>query len=180
MVFRNTTAVDEHKEFVRERIRYYTDIGALEMVTVPTPESGGDSPRLVHPLHIVLRDDRKPRLVLDLSRNLNAHLPHQHVRYQRLDDAVAKARPNCWFAKLDISDCYLSFPLAPHIRHLFVFAFEGQHYRFVRMPFGLAPACAFCEQLMGVVSFELDGAASIAATSMISSSWPTRARSARG
>ena len=46
----------------KERAQYYLELGALEILT--------DASHIVQPLHVVTRAGRKPRLVLDLSRNL--------------------------------------------------------------------------------------------------------------
>jgi hypothetical protein len=109
----------------------------------------------IQPLHVIVKPDKKPRLVIDLSRNLNQFLQYQYFSYATLEDAVAISSPNCWYGKLDLSNCFLSFPLHPDVQQYFVFEFEGQLYQFVRMPFGLSTAPLVCTQLLSVVAFVL-------------------------
>src|SRR5882724_9180599 len=61
--FANTKALRKNEAFAIERLKEYESISAIERLQC--------EPSIVQPLHIVLKDDRKPRLVLDLSRNLN-------------------------------------------------------------------------------------------------------------
>jgi hypothetical protein len=109
----------------------------------------------VQPLHAIIKEGKKARLVIDLSRNLNDSLRYEYFHYANVDDGVAAASANCWFGKLDLSNCYLSFPLHPDTYKYFYFRFEGYLYRFVCMPFGLAPAPRICTQLLSVPSFVL-------------------------
>jgi hypothetical protein len=142
----NTSAVYDNKPFVRERIHYYRTLRALSVLSQP--------PSIVHPLHVVTKDGRKQRLVLDLSKNLNQFIPQIPFRYQSLSDAVSMASPGCWFAKIDISNCFLSFPVSRRCRDYLNFEFEGVFYRFDSMPFGLSAAPGINELLLAVVDFE--------------------------
>ena len=58
-------------------------------------------------------------------------------------------------ASLDLSNCFLSFPLHPSVRKYFCFRFEGALYQFTHMPFGLSTAPRVCTQLLSVVNFAL-------------------------
>lgn len=147
--FKNTPAVARERVFVQERINYYKDLGAL---TALGKEDGFDR---LQPLHVIIKDGRKPRLVLDLSRNLNDHLPKYKIRYEGIDHALGNCTPGCWFGKTDFADCFLAFDVKAEFREHLRFAFEGQAYEFKRMPFGLSTAPRLCELLLSIVSFDL-------------------------
>ena len=72
-----------------------------------------------------------------------------------MDDAVEASFPGCWYGKLDLSNCFLSFPLHPSVRKYFCFRFEGELYQFTHLPFGLSSAPRVCTQLLSVVQFAL-------------------------
>src|SRR3569833_2467988 len=138
--FNNTTTVDEHHSAVAERIQEYISIGAVQQL----PVSSDTAPELVQPLHVIIKHGKKPRLVIDLSRNLNQLLPHTPFKYASVQDAVRLSSSNCFYSKLDISNCFLSFPLHPSKYKYFVFEFNGMYYQFIRLPFGLNIAPRVC------------------------------------
>ena len=146
-MYKNTPTVQRNAGICKERIRYYHDMGFIQQ--------HDDDTDTVNPLHVVLKPGKKPRVVLDLSRNLNDDITKHPFTYQSIDQAVALATPGCYFGKHDLSDCFLSFPMHPDSSRLLSFKFEDQLYRFTRMPFGLSPAPWVCERLMAVVDFEL-------------------------
>ena len=61
--FKNTPAVARERVFVKERLRYYSDLGALAKLGKEE-----DYDRL-QPLHVIIKDGRKPRLV-DVERTV--------------------------------------------------------------------------------------------------------------
>ena len=107
----------------------------------------------VQPLHVVLRSGRKPRLVIDLSRNLNSFLPHEPFSYTSVEDAIDSSAAHCYYGKMDLSNCFLSFPIHPDFLQYFVFELDGDYFQFTCMPFGLAPAPRICTLLLSVISF---------------------------
>jgi hypothetical protein len=143
---KNTPAVANNSQFVRERLAYYRSLGTLRVL------SPGEKPHLVQPLHIILKDGRKPRLVLDMSRNLNDHLFDYRLRYETVEAAVKLSSPGCWYGKHDLSACYLSFPVHLAYQQYLVFEFEGKHYQFTGLPFGLSSAPRIVTSLLGVVA----------------------------
>jgi hypothetical protein len=150
VIFSNTPAVNETASAVRARLADYMDFGAVEELPPDTTPPHG-----IQPLHVIIKEGKKPRLVIDLSRNLNQFLEYRHFTYSKVDDAVALASPGCWFGKLDLSNCFLSFPLHPDAIRFFYFRFDGRLYRFVRMPFGLSTAPLVCTQLLSVPAWEM-------------------------
>ena len=135
----NTFAVLENASAVRQRIAEYVAFEALTPLPAHHP-----CPYGVQPLHVIIKAGRKPRLVIDLSRNLNEHLEYEYFSYASVLDAVERSFSGCWFGKLDLSNCFLSFPLDPSVLPHFVFRFEGQLYQFLRVPFGLSVAPRIC------------------------------------
>ena len=146
----NTYSVQIEQAVVRQRIKEYIDFRALVALPADHP-----CPRGIQPLHVIIKPDRKPRLVVDLSRNLNDHLKYEYFSYTTVSQAVEQATPGCWFSKLDLSNCFLSFPLHPEAMPYFIFRFDGQLYQFTRMPFGLSSAPRICTQLLSVPEFAM-------------------------
>lgn len=145
--YSNTNAVDANASAVRSRLNDYIEFGAVEELPLNEQPIRG-----IQPLHAVIKPTSKPRLVIDLSRNLNPFLRIEPFRYSSIDDAVALSFPGCFYGKLDLSNAFLSFPLHPDVVPYFVFSFDSKLYRFTRMPFGLATAPRVCTQLLSVVA----------------------------
>ena len=153
VVYDNTPTVQQHADDVRKRLQEYMQFGAVTQL--PANAHLTDSELRVQPLHVIIKSGKKPRLVIDLSRNLNEHLEYEYFTYSCVDDAVEASHPGCWYGKLDLSNCFLSFPLHPAVRKYFCFRFEGELYQFTHMPFGLSTAPRVCTQLLSVVQFAL-------------------------
>lgn len=149
----NTPSVAENADAVRTRLREYMQFGALLRLPADTPLL--TEGLRIQPLHVIIKAGKKPRLVIDLSRNLNDHLQYEYFRYSCVDDAVEASFPGCWYGKLDLSNCFLSFPLHPSVQKYFCFRFEGELYQFTHMPFGLSTAPRVCTQLLSVIQFAL-------------------------
>ncbi len=152
--FNNTTTVNENFSSVADRISEYISIGAVQQLST----SISTTPPLIQPLHVILdiKGKKKPRLVIDLSRNLNQLLPHTSFKYTSVQDAVRLSTHKCFYSKLDISNCFLSFPLHPNVYKYFVFQFDNKYYRFVRLPFGLSSAPRICTLLLSIIQFKLE------------------------
>jgi hypothetical protein len=153
VAYSNTPTVLQHADSVRTRLHEYMQFGAV--IRLDNDANHFDSSLRVQPLHVIIKDGKKPRLVIDLSRNLNDHLEYEYFNYSCVDDAVEASHPGCWYGKLDLSNCFLSFPLHPSVRRYFCFRFEGELYQFTHMPFGLSTAPRVCTQLLSVVNFAL-------------------------
>jgi hypothetical protein len=149
-IFDNTPTVARHADEVRTRIREYMDFEAVVRLPADHPCPFG-----IQPLHVIIKPLKKPRLVIDLSRNLNDHLEYEYFRYSSVLTAVDLSTPGCWYSKLDLSNCFLSFPLHPSAYPYFIFRFEGDLYQFIRMPFGLSSAPRICTLLLSVLHDEL-------------------------
>jgi hypothetical protein len=153
MSYANTPSVHQSADAVRDRLREYMQFGAV--IELPSDTSLTAEGLRVQPLHVIIKEGKKPRLVIDLSRNLNDHLEYEYFHYSSVDDAVEASHPGCWYGKLDLSNCFLSFPLHPAARKYFCFRFDGRLYQFTHMPFGLSTAPRVCTLLLSVVNFAL-------------------------
>jgi hypothetical protein len=147
---KNTPSVLRNADLVRTRLREYMAFGAVVQLAADHPCPFG-----VQPLHVIIKEGKKPRLVIDLSQNLNDHLRYEYFCYSSVRDATELSTPGCWFGKLDLSNCFLSFPLHPSARPHFIIRFEEQLYQFTRMAFGLSSAPRICTMLLSVVAFRL-------------------------
>ena len=146
----NTFSVSQEEGAVRLRIEEYIAFGAIALLSDDHPLPFG-----VQPLHVIIKEGKKPRLVIDLSRNLNDNLAYEYFSYSSVRDAVEMASPLCWFSKLDLSNCFLSFPLHPSAWPHFIFRFDGRLHQFTHLPFGLSSAPRICTELLSVVAFRL-------------------------
>jgi hypothetical protein len=146
-VYSNSPSVAQHSDAVRARLAEYMDWGAVVELSA--------APDRIQPLLVIIKPGRKPRLCIDLSRNLNDYLNVPPFSYTNVNHAVKLSTPGCWYSKLDLSNCYLSFHLHPSAVPHFAFAFEGKWYTFTRMPFGLSSAPFICTELLSVVAARL-------------------------
>ena len=146
-VYRNTPTVSRHMAICEERRRYYQDLGVLESLSERPPN--------VAPLHVVIKPPRKPRMVLDAGRNLNDYVRSLPLSYPTIYDAVRNSHRGCWYGKMDLKDCFLSFPVNPAFHRWLAFELNGAYYRFTRMIFGLKDAPRINELMLSVVSHYL-------------------------
>jgi hypothetical protein len=124
--------------------------------SVPSTDAHlSDGSLRIQPLHVIIKTGKEPRLVVDLSRNFNDHLEHEYFSYSCVDDEVEASHLGCWYGKLDLSNCFLSFPLHPSPRKYFCFRLESDLYKLTHMPFGLNTAPRVCTQLLSVLNFAL-------------------------
>lgn len=130
------------------RLAEYREFGAIREVL------DSEAP-IIQPLHVVVREAKKPRIVIDLSRNLNAHLQQFPFHYSTVDDAVDLASTQCWFGKVDLSNCFLSFPMNESALKYLTFKFDGKLEQFVSLPFGLASAPYQCSLMLSVPAFRM-------------------------
>ena len=117
---------------------------ALRELSAPPPIS--------HPLLAVSKPGKKVRLCLDLARNLNSKIKKIHFKLLATNAAVDLSAPSCWYTKLDLSSCFLSFPLREDLAQLLNFELGGKYYQFSSMPFGLSCAPRVASLLLDVVS----------------------------
>jgi len=145
--YKNSTSLSSVMPQCITQIEAYNRLGVISKVD--------GIPALIHPLLAVVKEGKKPRLCLDLSRNFNEFLPKKHFKLLATQAAVDLSEPNCFYGKLDLSSCFLSFPLAPSLAKLMAFSFKGEYFQFDNMPFGLSPAPRIASSLLDIVSARL-------------------------
>jgi len=116
--YKNTPIVHANAGLVRARIEEYVDFGAVRLLP---PEYV--CPYGVQPIHAIIKEGKKLRIVLDLARNLNTYLRYQYFKYSGIDEAVESASQDCFFGKIDLANCFLSFPLHVDVQSHFIFSF---------------------------------------------------------
>ncbi|KAN0023497.1 hypothetical protein ACTFIV_007883 [Dictyostelium citrinum] len=79
------------------------------------------------------------RPVLDLKR-LNTFIANQSFKMEGIKNLPSMVKQGYYMVKLDIKKAYLHVLVDPHYRDLFRFVWNGVHYRWKTMPFGLSTA----------------------------------------
>ena len=143
----NSGSVNKCRPDIRQRIGEYLAINAIHVLSSPPP--------LWQPLLAVCKPGKKARLSLDLARNFNDSVTKRKFKMLSVQTATRWSTPGCWYGKLDLSSCFLSFPLHPDTASYFNFEFEGAFYRFDSCPFGLSSAPRVVSLLLDVVSSHL-------------------------
>lgn len=143
----NSGSVNKCRPDIRQRIDEYLAINAIHVLSSPPP--------LWQPLLAVRKPGKKARLCLDLARNFNDSVTKRKFKMLSVQTATRWSTPGCWYGKLDLSSCFLSFPLHPNTASYFNFEFEGRFYRFDSCPFGLSSAPRVVSLLLDVVSSHL-------------------------
>jgi hypothetical protein len=77
--FDNTKTVSQHSDLVRKRLSEYALFGAIS-------DEVEEDPPFCQPLHVIVKPNAKPRVCIDLSRNLNDHV--QHIRNGRISSSI--------------------------------------------------------------------------------------------
>lgn len=149
----NTSTFDRHHGECMERMRVYQDLQSLALLSSPPPPGGH-----VQPLHAVIKAGKKARICVDLSRNFNKFLRDESFTMASVQDAVTlaqRAGPSPYFVKLDLSSCFLSFPIHPDDLQYFYCEAGGDYYQFLTLVFGRKDAPRVVSALLDVVSSAL-------------------------
>ena len=146
----NTHTFTANEEVCKERLAVYRDMGALRKLA-GAPPAGAH----VQPLHAVIKEGKSARVCVDLSRNFNDFIPDQTFGMATLQDAVElsmEAGRRAWYVKLDISACFLSFPIHPDDLQYFYCQAGGDFYQFLTLVFGRKDTPLVASILLDVVS----------------------------
>jgi hypothetical protein len=152
--YKNTKTFNDNLDVCLERLKVYRELGAIRPADPPPP--GGYS--YLQPLHAIIKPGKKARICVDMSRNFNEFTEDCPFRYSSVQSAVDLALQcptAAFFVKLDISSCFLSFPLHPDDYQYFVVEAGGDFWQFVRLVFGLKNAPYVATLLLDVVSSAL-------------------------
>ena len=121
VTYSNTLSVLHNADLVRARLHEYIEFGAV----VRLPDDA-ICPFGIQPLHVIIKPDQASRgwsstFPAISTDNLHVRVLHILRRSARRSSAQLST-PGCWFSKLDLSNCFLSFPLhangTGHMLHL--------------------------------------------------------------
>jgi hypothetical protein len=136
--YRNTGTFRAHKAVCKERLRVYEDLGALRWLGETDTPPGGFP--YVQPLHAVVKHGKKARVCVDMSRNVNDYVTDEFVKFSSVRSAVQLSQQcpsrHKFYVKLDISACYLSFPLHADDLPYYVSEVDGAFLQFLSVVFG--------------------------------------------
>ena len=122
-----------HADFVEQELEKLQQTGALMQL----PQ--GQVPTFVCSLGAVVQRD-KVRLVLD-PLMLNLLLKYSPVKYEQITDICTYASADQWACTTDEKSGYHHLALHPSLWTYLGVQWEGKHYVFTHLPFGLGPAC---------------------------------------
>jgi hypothetical protein len=99
---------------------------------------------------LVPKKDGGLRPILNL-RNLNVHLSVPHFKMETFRKIKQALKTGDWVITLDLKDAYFHVPIFHHHRQYLRFCFQGRHYQFKVIPFGLAVAPRVFTKVMAVI-----------------------------
>jgi hypothetical protein len=111
-------------------------------------------PPVINPLLVVIKEaGAKARPCLNCrASGVNAGSPDEPFNYQDIHNAVQISTPNCYYYKLDIKDCFLTWKLHPSMFQYFAFQLSNILYNYKYLPFGYKLSPYANELLMAVIS----------------------------
>jgi len=119
----------------RETVLKYKRIGALELV--PPSKQGKGTYLTFFPVE--KKTPGEWRGCLD-ARPVNEALRHEHFKMEGLLTARQLIRRDDWLTTLDITEAYPHLLIVPEQRQFFRLVWEGIHYQYRALCFGVAPA----------------------------------------
>lgn len=124
------------------------EVAALQSVGAIYP----GRPRCVCPLNVAPKAGGTAwRLIHDL-RFVNRFLPARHFRLDSLGDVPLVVSPGDWFCSIDLKSGYHHLLMHPEARPYLGFEFDGVHYVWAVLPFGLSLAPFFFAKVTRVVA----------------------------
>lgn len=103
-------------------------------VIVPCEHEHGE---YISPIFTTPKKDGSSRMILNL-KSLNQFIEYRHFKMESFSTVVNMVKPNCFMASVDLKDAYYSVPIATEHQKYLKFSWEGQLYKFVCFPNGLA------------------------------------------
>ena len=131
--FPNHRSVLEHADFVTTTVKDLLRSGAA--MQLPP----GQVPMVVNSIGVA-DNKEKLRLIVDPCYP-NLLLRYHPLRYEQVTDLPQYATPHDWATSTDEKSGYYHQALSPSMWSLLGFEWQGIHYVFTHMPFGVAPAC---------------------------------------
>ncbi|XP_070607583.1 uncharacterized protein [Erythrolamprus reginae] len=88
------------------------------------------------------------RAILDLKK-LNLYIKYRKFKMHSLPSILAAIHPGDFMVSLDLTEAYLHIPIAKCHRKFLRFSFQGRHFQYRAMPFGLSSAPRVFTKLLG-------------------------------
>lgn len=129
--FVNHNSAKSHGSFVYSSIKDLLKAGAATRCQ--------HTPHVVNPISVVPKKNGKLRFILDL-RHVNKYLRTPRFKFERLQDLEYSLDSNDLMISIDLTNGYWQIPMHPDAHEFLGFEWEGHHYCFTVLPFGLASA----------------------------------------
>ena len=124
----------EQNEVVRKEVEELLKKQAIERV--PNSQIGTG---YYNTFFLVTKKDGGFRTILNLKK-LNSHLKVPHFKMETFRNIRRALRVGDWAITIDLEDAYFHIPIHWGHRKFLRFIFQGIHYQFRVLPFGLAVA----------------------------------------
>ncbi len=132
---RNVTK--KHESFVKGKINELLESGVIVESNSPWR----------HNVIVVNKADGGFRMTVNY-KVVNSVTKFDAFPFPKVDELLAKLAEAKYFSSLDFSQCYHQLPLAESDREKTAFCAFGKLYEYLRCPFGLKNAVAYCSRLM--------------------------------
>ena len=101
------------------------------------------------------------RMILNLSR-FNHFVSFSHFKMDTLQHILAVVTPGCFMSTFDLTDAYLTVPVAPEHWKILKFSWRGIIYMYMVLPFGISSAPRkFTKVLKPILSYLCSAAVTI-------------------
>lgn len=144
----NNSSCRNNEDIIREKLKAWTDAHKITKRDKNLPP-----PSHVYPITIATKRDKK-RVCIDLS-SFNEYNSDAPFHYQNIKTVLEFCEKDCFFAKLDIKECFMSLPLSEESKYYFNIFFEGEYYTFHYIMFGWKLAPYYNELCMNIISYKM-------------------------
>ena len=122
-----------HSNFARDKIQHLVQCGFLKRY---------DNPICVSPICVVPKKNKKFRLIVDL-RHLNSICDAKKFQYEDINTVIELIEPGDFMITVDIKDGFYHIPVSESHQTYLGIHFEGVHYVWTVLPFGLCASPYF-------------------------------------
>lgn len=137
---------------LRPLIDEWASKGEADGILERAPEA-----RVMSPLHVVVKPEKKPRVVIDY-RGINTYLEDHGYPIPDLQQQLWEMRPFTHFSVIDLRSAFHHVPLDEASRDLTAINIPGRGtFRFTVLPFGLKPSPTIFQQVIEGVLAEVSG-----------------------
>lgn len=101
-------------------------------------------------LFLVQKSSGGWRAILDL-KSLNRHIVYRRFKMQSLHTILLCIRQGDFLATIDLTEAYFHVPICPAHRKFLHFCYNGKHYQYRALPFGLSSAPRVFTKIMAAL-----------------------------